>query len=77
MWIEDLIFRINDRIANPPDEEEIEYEEQDPNLVLEEGEEPPPRVPKEWRKPLEVSVADAMTSGKAVSEDNIDAILRE
>lgn len=66
-WINNLFKKIKDREENPPEEE--------PEPILEEGQEPPPK--KSWLQPLEESVLDALKSGSAPTSDQVDQMLKE
>ncbi len=66
-WINNLFKKIKDREENPPEEE--------PEPILEEGQEPPPK--KSWLQPLEESVLDALKSGGAPTNDQVDQMLKE
>lgn len=57
VWIQNLFKKIKDREENPPEEE--------PEPVLEEGQEPPPK--KSWLQPLEENVLTTLKSGGAPS----------
>lgn len=75
-WINDktgFLFRIKDRIDNPP-----EIEPQFTTRInAETGEEEQVELPPpEWRTPLEVSVQNALTSGNELNHEDINEIIK-
>lgn len=77
-WVDDFLFRLKDRIENPPDIEP-QYETimvENPETGEEEEEQkelPPP----EWRTDLEVSVQTTLESGQQLNQQDIEAMIRE
>lgn len=71
-WVDDFLFRIKDRIENPPD---IEPQYETIMVVNpetgEEEEEQKEIPPPDWRTPLEVSVQTTLESGNVLREEDI------